>query len=61
MTNTTRNEFKTSDISITKDREGFFDASHKYQGDLIVTGYYADRAECRREAVRILKEMKEQA
>jgi hypothetical protein len=55
------NEFKTSDISITKDREGFFNACHKYQGDLIVTGYYSDRAECRRDAVRILQEMKEQA
>lgn len=61
MKTATRNEFKTSDISISKDREGFFDASHKYQGDLIVTGYYADRTECRRDAVRILKEMKQLA
>jgi NADPH:quinone reductase-like Zn-dependent oxidoreductase len=32
-----------------------------YQGDLIVTGYYASRAEARRDAVKILKEIKEQA
>jgi len=58
---TKRNEFKTADIKISVDREGFFDASHKYQGDLIVTGYYASRKEARQDAVKILKEIKEQA
>jgi hypothetical protein len=53
--------WKTSDIKVSKDREGFFDASHKFQGDLLVSAYCADRAAARREAVAILKEMKEQA
>ena len=54
------NFWKTSDIKITKDREGFFDATHKHAGDLIVTGNFESRKECRQEAVRNLKELKEE-
>lgn len=52
------NIWKTSDIRVTKDREGFFDATHKYQGALIVSGYYPDHAAARRAAVVELKELK---
>tara|TARA_B110000093_G_scaffold103674_1_gene111424 strand:- start:1145 stop:1327 length:183 start_codon:yes stop_codon:yes gene_type:complete len=52
------NYWKTSDIKITKDSVGYFDATHKYAGSLIETGFYEDRNECRRDAVKILMEKK---
>jgi hypothetical protein len=58
-TNSTRNEWKTSDIRLTVDREGFFDASHKYQGDLLVTCYFPSRTEARRAAVAELMRLKQ--
>lgn len=53
------NEFKTADIKISTDSAGYMTASHKYQGILIEGGYYTQRDECRREAVIILKDIKE--
>ncbi len=52
------NYWKTSDIKITKDSIGYFDADHKWAGSLIQTGFYENRNECRRDAVEVLKEMK---
>ncbi len=53
-----RNEFKTSDIQISKDSVGCYTATHKFQGVLIDGNFYNDRAECRRDAVKVLSEIK---
>lgn len=55
----TRNLFKTSDIRISTDSAGCMTAEHRYQGTLIDGDYFADRAACRRAAVEVLKEKKE--
>lgn len=54
------NHFKTSDIKISTDSTGMMTATHKFQGTLDDGTYHASRAECRRQAVKTLKEMKEQ-
>lgn len=59
MITTTMNYFKTSDIRISKDSVGCYTATHKYQGVLIDSNFYNDRNDCRRDAVSVLKEMKE--
>lgn len=53
------NLFKTSDIRISKDSAGFYSAVHKYQGVLIDNGYYENRAECRKDAVLNLRDIKD--
>jgi len=53
------NYWKTSDIKISTDSAGYMTAEHKWAGLLIDSGYYEDRSECRRDAVEVLKEMKE--
>lgn len=59
MKTQTRNYWKTSDIKVTTDPDGCFSATHRWQGDLVVSMIYKDRNEARREAVKTLKEMKE--
>ena len=54
------NSWLTSDIKISTDSAGYMDAVHKWQGLLIETGYYLSRSECRRDAVKVLKERKEE-
>ena len=54
------NEYLTKDIQISTDSVGHMKATHKYQGLLIDGSFYASRKDCRREAVEILKEKKEQ-
>ena len=54
------NYFKTSGIKISTDSVGFMTATHEHQGLLIDSGYYESRAECRRDAVEVLKEKKEE-
>tara|TARA_B100000795_G_scaffold147757_1_gene110700 strand:- start:370 stop:633 length:264 start_codon:yes stop_codon:yes gene_type:complete len=54
------NSWLTSDIKISTDSAGYMDAVHKWQGLLIETGYYESRSECRRDAVKVLKERKEE-
>ena len=53
------NYWKTSDIKISTDSAGYMTATHKWAGLLIDSAYYESRAECRRDAVEILKDMKE--
>lgn len=53
------NYWKTSDIRISKDSQGMYEASHKYQGYLLDWSYFDSRTECRREAVQQLKDRKE--
>jgi hypothetical protein len=55
------NHWKTSDIKISTDSAGFMSAEHKWAGLLIDSGYFNSRGECRREAVLVLKEMKEES
>lgn len=54
------NYWKTSDIKISTDSCGYMTAEHKHAGLLIDSGYYENRKECRRDAVEILKEKKEE-
>ena len=53
------NYWKTSDIKISTDSAGFMTAVHKYAGVLIDGSDYYTRAECRRDAVEVLMEKKE--
>tara|TARA_R110000824_G_C15036940_1_gene659977 strand:+ start:217 stop:426 length:210 start_codon:yes stop_codon:yes gene_type:complete len=55
----TTNEYKTSDIKLTKDSQGYFTADHKNQGELYEHCYFGTRAEARRAAVEELNEIKE--
>jgi len=50
---------RTSDIKITVDSGGWYDAKHKYAGTLIDGSIFNNRSECRREAVKVLLELKE--
>ena len=52
------NEYKTSDIKISTDSVGAMTAEHYYQGILIDSSFFESRAECRREAVQVLKDIK---
>ena len=53
------NEYKTSDIRITKDSGGYYSAEHRYQGSLYDCCIFNDRNEARRAAVNDLKDIKE--
>tara|TARA_R110000744_G_scaffold3823_1_gene14110 strand:- start:183 stop:458 length:276 start_codon:yes stop_codon:yes gene_type:complete len=55
------NIWKTSDIKISTDSVGCITAEHKYAGKLLDNCFYESRAEARRDAVEVLKEMKELA
>tara|TARA_R100000541_G_scaffold3138_3_gene10338 strand:- start:91 stop:285 length:195 start_codon:yes stop_codon:yes gene_type:complete len=51
----------TKDISISTDSVGCRTATHRYQGLLIDSSPWENsRAECRQEAVKILREMKQE-
>jgi hypothetical protein len=54
------NFWKTSDIKISTDSTGEMSVEHKYQGTLDDGTYHVSRAECRREAVKTLREMQAQ-
>lgn len=54
------NRFKTSDIKLHKDSQGEYTARHGYQGYLYENSYFETRTEARQEAVRLLKELKEE-
>jgi len=54
------NYWKTSDITIHKDSAGYYEAEHKYAGRLIDCECFESRTECRRAAVEVLKEKKEE-
>jgi hypothetical protein len=54
--NESKKYFKTSDIRISKDSVGFYEASHKFQGHLYEGVSFASRTDARREAVRLLRE-----
>ena len=53
------NYWKTSDIKLSTDSVGCITAEHKYAGILLDGCDYESRAEARRDAVEVLKEMKE--
>ena len=53
------NYWKTSDIKISTDSGGYMSAEHKWAGVLIDGDIFNSRSQCRREAVLVLKEMKE--
>ena len=53
------NRYRTADIRLTKDSQGFYDARHLYQGVLYEWVYFSTRAEARRAAVEELKNLKE--
>lgn len=56
------NYWKTSDIKVRKDTCGFYTAEHKYQGLLIDSHpFFNSHNDCRREAVKILKDKRAQA
>tara|TARA_R100001369_G_scaffold83354_1_gene115518 strand:- start:815 stop:997 length:183 start_codon:yes stop_codon:yes gene_type:complete len=52
------NEYKTADIKISTDSAGAMTAEHEYQGILMESMFFESRAECRRQAVEALKEVK---
>ena len=53
------NFFRTADIRLSKDSQGYYTATHKHQGTLYEDVYYDDRGEARRAAVEDLKYAKE--
>lgn len=53
------NRYLTSEIKLHKDSQGNYEATHKRQGTLFESEYFDTRTEARREAVRLLKEIKE--
>lgn len=55
------NIYKTKDIKIHTDSQQCRTATHKYHGTLIDGEYYETSADCRRDAVEVLKEIKELA
>ncbi len=55
-----KKHWKKSDIKIHTDSSGHFTATHKFQGMLIEDEIYDSRADCRRDAVKSLKELKKQ-
>ena len=57
---TKTNYWLTSDIKIHTDSMGCMTAEHSYAGTLIDADFYESRTDCRREAVKILKEKKEE-
>ena len=54
--NESKKYFKTSDIRMSKDCVGFYEASHKFQGYLYEGVSFSSRTDARREAVRLLRE-----
>jgi hypothetical protein len=54
----TKNQFKTSDIRLSKDSVGCYTATHKYHGILIDGNFYNNRNEARRDAVQVLQQIK---
>ncbi len=56
---TTKNRFLTSDIKLSRDSQGYFEAKHRFQGMLFDSVYYATRTEARRAAVEELNYAKE--
>ena len=58
-TSTTRNDWKTSDIQLSKDSQGCYEASHRFQGYLYEGCYFPNRKEARRAAVEELTIKKE--
>jgi len=59
------NYWKTSDIKISTDSVGYMTAEHRWQGILIESSAYwpensNPRTQCRRDAVKVLKEMHSQ-
>ena len=53
------NYWKTSDIKISTDSAGYMSAEHRWAGVLIESDIFDSRAQCRKEAVLLLKEMEE--
>lgn len=53
------NIYLTKDIKIHTDSQQNRTATHKYHGTLIDGDYYPTVADCRRDAVEVLKEIKE--
>lgn len=53
------NYWKTSDIKLSSDGKGFYNAEHVYAGLLLDWHCFASRAEARRAAVKILRERHE--
>tara|TARA_R110002167_G_scaffold288743_2_gene493769 strand:+ start:268 stop:486 length:219 start_codon:yes stop_codon:yes gene_type:complete len=56
---TTENQFKTSDIRLRKDSQGYYYAEHKNQGQLYDFCYFFNRKDARRAAVEELQYIKE--
>jgi len=52
-----KNKWRTADIKIFKDSAGVFDAEHKYAGYLYEALFFETRAEARRFAVEVLREI----
>lgn len=59
MTNNQINRYKTSDMKISKDSQGCYSVTHKFQGTLIDGNYYSSRTECQQDAANTLKDIKE--
>ena len=53
------NKFKTADIRLHKNSVGDYEAWHLYQGTLYEMEYFETRPEARKEAVNVLKVLKE--
>lgn len=52
--------FNAKDIRISTDSVGFRTAKHSHQGVLIESALFESRAECKKEARRILRELRQQ-
>jgi len=53
------NRYKTSDIRLHKDSQGYYEAKHMFQGVLYESEYFENRNEARQEAVNVLNELKD--
>lgn len=56
-----KNYYLTSDIRLSRDSQGCFSATHKFQGLLIDSNYYDSSKAARQAAVGVLKEKKEES
>lgn len=54
------NYWLTADIKISTDSAGAMTAEHKYAGLLIDSEFFISRSDCRKTAVEVLNEMKEE-
>jgi len=54
------NYWRTADVRLHRDSQGYYEATHPYAGTLFESDYFETRAQARSEAVRILRQKKQE-